>query len=234
VWTIEDANLDNPLRSRKQRATHPNGWVFAASAVEVTRMIAVSTVRTSVLTATLIALIALAAPRESAAQGFISPFLGYDFGGDSGCPQVSGCEDKNLNIGVSFGSIGSVFGAELEIAQANDFFGETPGVSSSVLTVMGNVMVAPKFGPAQPYALAGLGLMKTHVELSLPGLLETDNNHFGWDVGGGVIGWFGDHVGIRGDLRYFHAFQDLEILGFSLADTKLDFGRVYGGVIFKF
>lgn len=197
-------------------------------------MIAASTVRTSVVTATLIALMTLAAPRESAAQGFISPFLGYDFGGDSGCPQVSGCEDKNLNIGVSFGSIGSVLGAELEIAQANDFFGETPGVSSSVLTVMGNVMLAPKFGPAQPYVLAGLGLMKTRVELTLPGLLESSNNHLGWDVGGGVIGYLGEHVGLRGDVRYFHGFQDFDILGFSIGDTKLDFGRIYGGLIFKF
>ena len=42
------------------------------------------------------------------------------------------------------------------------------------------------------------------------------------------------HFGVRGDLRYFHAFQDLEILGIPIADTKLDFGRLSGGVVFKF
>ena len=50
----------------------------------------------------------------------------------------------------------------------------------------------------------------------------------------GIIGYLGDHVGLRGDVRYFHAFQDLEILGLPIADTKLDFGRISGGVVFKF
>ena len=197
-------------------------------------MTAASTVRRVIVTAFLAMLVSFGAASESAAQGFISPFIGYDFGGDSGCPQVSGCQDKMLNWGVSFGNLGRVLGAELEIAKANNFFGEAPGVSSSVLTVMGNAMFAPKFGPAQPYVLAGLGLMKTRVDFTATGLLDTDNNHFGWDLGGGVIGFFGPHVGLRGDIRYFHAFQDLEILGFSIADTKLDFGRASAGLVFKF
>ena len=33
-------------------------------------------------------------------------------------------------------------------------------------------------------------------------LLESDNNLFGWDIGGGAIVYFGDHFGVRGDLRY--------------------------------
>jgi opacity protein-like surface antigen len=99
---------------------------------------------------------------------------------------------------------------------------------------MGNVMLAPKFGVIQPYGLVGLGLIKTHAEISAVGLLESDNNHFGWDIGGGIIGYLGEHVGVRGDIRYFHAFQDLEILGLPIADTKLDFGRASAGVLFRF
>jgi hypothetical protein len=60
------------------------------------------------------------------AQGFVSPLIGYDFGGDSGCPEITGCEDKKLNIGVSAGTLGAVLGAELEFAYANDFFGDIP------------------------------------------------------------------------------------------------------------
>jgi opacity protein-like surface antigen len=170
----------------------------------------------------------------ASAQGFISPLIGFDFGGDSGCPEISTCEDKNLNIGVGVGSLGNVIGSELEFGYARDFFGEIPNVSSSVLTLMGNVMLAPRFGPAQPYALVGLGLIKTNVDFSAAGLLETSNNHFGWDVGGGLMIFFSDNVGIRGDLRYFHAFQDLEVLGIGLGSTKLDFGRAGAGVIFRF
>ena len=174
------------------------------------------------------------APGAAYAQGFISPMIGYDFGGDSGCPEITGCEDKKLNIGVSAGTLGSVLGAELEFAYAKDFFGDIPGVSSSVLTLMGNLMLAPKFGPVQPYGLIGLGLMKTNVEVSAASLLDSDDNHFGWDIGGGLMIFLGDHFGLRGDIRYFHAFQDLEILGVSLGDTKLDFGRAAAGVVLKF
>lgn len=179
-------------------------------------------------------LIFLIPPEVSSAQGFVSPFIGYDFSGDSGCPAITGCEDKHLNVGVSFGSLGSVLGGELEFAYAKDFFGDTPGISSSVLTLMGNAMLAPRFGPVQPYALMGLGLLKTNVELTAAALLESDNNHFGWDVGGGLLVFFGEHLGIRGDIRYFHAFQDLEILGIPVGDTKLNFGRASAGIVFKF
>jgi opacity protein-like surface antigen len=95
-------------------------------------------------------------------------------------------------------------------------------------------MLAPAFGPARPYGLVGLGLLKTNVDPSAQGLLERGNNHFGWDVGGGLMLFFGDHIGVRGDVRYFHAFQDLQILGLQIASTKLDFGRASGGVVFKF
>jgi opacity protein-like surface antigen len=177
---------------------------------------------------------ALMTPGAVYAQGFVSPFIGYDFGGDSGCPQITGCEDKKLNLGVSVGSLGSVVGAELEFAYAKNFFGDIPGVSSSVLTLMGNVMLSPRFGIVQPYGLAGLGLIKTHVEFSTTSLLNSDNNHFGWDLGGGLIVYLGGHIGVRGDIRYFHAFQDLEILGISLGRTKLDFGRAAAGVVLRF
>jgi opacity protein-like surface antigen len=170
----------------------------------------------------------------SAGQAFISPLVGYNFGGDAQCLEVTVCEDKNLNLGVSVGSLGNFFGTELELAYAKDFFGEIPGVSSNVLTLMGNVMVAPRFGPAQPFAVVGLGLIKTHVDLNATDLLDTDNNHFGWDIGGGLMVFFTDNIGVRGEIRYFHAFQDLELFTAIGEATKLDFGRAAAGVIFRF
>jgi opacity protein-like surface antigen len=176
----------------------------------------------------------LLAPGAALSQGFVSPLIGYDFGGDSGCPEITGCEDKKLNIAVSAGTLGAVLGAELEFAYANDFFGDIPGVSSSVLTLMGNVMLSPRFGPVQPYGLVGLGLVKTQVDFTADSLLDSDNNHFGWDIGGGLIVFFGQHFGVRGDIRYFHAFQDFDVLGIALGTTKLDFGRAAAGVVFRF
>lgn len=176
----------------------------------------------------------LIAARPAHAQGFISPLIGFNFGGDSGCLTATNCEDKNLNVGASFGALGSVFGFEAEIAYAKDFFGETPAGSSSVLTVMSNLMLAPDLQVVRPYALAGIGLMKSHVELTGASLLDADNNALGWNVGGGLMVFFSENVGVRGDIRYFHAFQDLEFAGFTLSDTKLDFGRAAAAIVFKF
>ena len=196
-------------------------------------MIKVRPVRVVVVMVSAVFLLLVSAS-SGRAQGFISPFIGYNFSGDSVCPQITGCEETNLNLGVSIGAMGNIFGFEEEFAYARDFFGAAPGFSSNVLTLMSNVMLAPKLGPARPYVLAGVGLIKSHAELTTAGLLSTDNNHFGWDIGGGLMGFFGEHVGVRGDIRYFHAFQDLSILGVTIADQKLDFGRASAGLVLKF
>jgi opacity protein-like surface antigen len=169
----------------------------------------------------------------SHAQSFISPFIGFDFGGDANCPNITGCEDKRLNYGVSLGKMGSVFGFEEEFAYAKDFFGTAPSLNSSVLTVMSNVMFVPRIGPIRPYGLAGLGLIKTKVELTPVSLLTTNNNNFGWDIGGGVI-IGGEHVGVRGDIRYFHSFQDQTIAFFVLSNPKLNFGRASVALMLMF
>jgi opacity protein-like surface antigen len=183
----------------------------------------------------LLIVFALVPAASARAQGFVSPLVGYNFGGDAGCPEITDCDDKNLNFGVALGSMGRVLGYELEFAYAQDFFGETPGISSDVLTVMSNVMFVPNLGPARPYVFGGVGLIKTNVDLTLPSVLSTNNNSFGWDIGGGLMIFFADHVGVRGDIRYFHTFTDLEFAGVPFViGEKLDFGRVSGSVVFKF
>jgi opacity protein-like surface antigen len=175
-----------------------------------------------------------AAARPVQAQGFISPFIGYNFGGDAGCPEITNCEDKRTDYGVSFGALGSIVGFEAELGYTKNFFGETSTQTSNVLTFMGNFMLAPKIGPVQPYGLAGLGLIRTSVE----GLGTTsDQNQFGWDLGGGLMVFFGEHIGVRGDVHYYHAFQVLEFLNLpalGLGEKKLDYGRAAVGVVFKF
>jgi opacity protein-like surface antigen len=179
-------------------------------------------------------LFTFASPRRADAQGFISPLLGYDFGGDSGCPEISGCEDKKMNFGVGLGSLGSFLGGELDLSYAKNFFGDAPGYSSSVLTVMGNLLLAPKLGPVRPYATGGVGLIKSNVDFTAASILDSSNNDFGWNIGGGLMIFAGERIGIRGDIRHFHSFQNLDILGLTLSDTKLDFGRASAALIFKF
>ena len=191
-------------------------------------------VRVSLSTLALTVLLSIAGTSPAHAQGFISPFIGYNFGGDAGCPEITDCEDKNLNWGIGVGALGGLFGVEAEFAFIPDFFGETPGSSSSVFTFMGNVMLAPRFGPIQPYGTIGLGLIKSKVELTVGDIIDDDNNDLGWNTGGGLLIIFSDHIGVRGDIRYFHAFSAAEFLGIDLGDVKLDYGRVSGALLVKF
>lgn len=182
------------------------------------------------------AMLGLGMASTANAQGFISPYLGWNFGGDAGCPQITNCEDKHANYGVAFGAVGAIVGFEEEFGYTNDFFGQNGNQSSKVITLMSNFMVAPRLGPVQPYGLAGVGLIRTSVEGSTSG----DENQIGWDIGGGVMIFFNQHVGIRGDIRYYHSFQVLDfsnlpvIPGLNRSDNKLDYGRVAGALVFKF
>ena len=189
--------------------------------------------RTALVPVLLTLAISVLAPARANAQGYISPFIGFDFGGDSGCPTASDCDDKNSNFGVSGGKLGALAGIEVELGYARNFFGELPGVDNSVLTLMTNVIVGPKIGAIRPFVLGGVGLMKSHVEFDAGSLLDSSND-FGWNIGGGVMLMFGDHIGVRGDLRRFKSFSEFGILGFGLADEKLSFNRASGGVVFGF
>jgi len=172
--------------------------------------------------------------RQAGAQGFISPFIGYNFSGDAGCAEITNCEDKHTNYGVAFGAIGSVVGFEAELAHTNDFLGASSNQSTNVLTFMTNFMLAPKFGPIQVYGVVGAGLIRTAVESAGQ---NNDENQVGWDVGGGLIGYFTKHIGVRGDVRYFHSFQILDFSQFpslQIGEQKLDFGRISVAAMFKF
>lgn len=132
--------------------------------------------------------------------------------------------------------MGAVLGVEEEFADARNFFGSVGDQSSSVITLMTNVMVVPALGPVHPYLLGGLGLMKTHVEFTRTDVLSTSNNSLAWDVGGGVTILFSRHVGIRGDIRHFHSTESFTIpfVGTPATDENLTFGRASGALVFAF
>lgn len=182
---------------------------------------------------TALVILALGPQAPATAQTFISPLLGYDFGDDSRCPALRGCEDKNLNIGIGLGTMGRLGGVELDVSLARGFFGDAPGYESSVLTIMGNLLVGPEIGPVRPYGSGGVGLIKSHVS-GFGALIDATNNDFGWNLGGGVMIFVTEHVGVRGDIRHFHAFQDLDFFGFPQAGTKLDFGRASAALVLRF
>jgi hypothetical protein len=174
------------------------------------------------------------AAQPASAQVFLSPLVGYDFGGDSGCPTVTGCKDKNLNLGLAFGNYGTLFGVEEEFAYAKDFYGDVPSYESSVVTLMTNFLLSPDVGRIKPYGLVGIGLIKSNVQFGQLSNLTTNLNTVAWDLGGGIVGQFSDRFGMRADVRFFKAMKDFEIFGVNAEGSKLKFSRVAGALLIFF
>jgi hypothetical protein len=174
------------------------------------------------------------------ADGLIIPFIGVNFGGDSGADFGGAVDASRFDWGASFAWMGAgVIGFEGDFGYSPDFFGTTDLGGSSVFTATGNVLLGIPFGGQQgfgirPYGLAGIGLM--HPEGDAFGTEFAGENKVSWDFGGGVLLFFGSRVGIRGDVRYFRTFDDLEILGIELEDGPgdLDFTRGSLGFVFRF
>ncbi len=185
--------------------------------------------------ATVTMLLVAAAAAPARADGFFTPFIGYNFGGDSSayCESLTTCQEKRTNFGVSFGSGGGVFGFEEDLSYAKNFFGDVPGADTSVFTLMSNVLIGVPSGPVQPYVLGGVGLIRPHVSLN-PSIVGVTNNAFGYDLGLGLNVYFSHRVGVRGDVRHFKTFSDLTLPVFANSSEKLDFWRASLGLSLRF
>ena len=191
-------------------------------------------IRRGLLCAIVVTLVGVLNPPRADAQGFISPSIGYNFGGNAGCRSATDCEDKNWNFGGSIGALGSVVGFEAELTYEGEFTGDRLDQRTKVTTGMANFMVAPKITIVQPYGLIGVGLIRTDVENRIT-LVSEAKNQVGWTIGGGVIIYLQKHIGVKGDIRYYHSFEALDLLGFDLAHgNSIDFGRAGLGLVFKF
>jgi opacity protein-like surface antigen len=169
------------------------------------------------------------APASAQAQTYLSPFVGYDIGGDAGtCPSLfTNCSDKKTSLGVTLGGlIGGIFGFEEDFGYAPNFFGDSASFSNnSVLTLMSNVVVGVPTPVIRPYASAGIGLIRTNVGFNIANLTSVDDDLLGYDVGGGVMILLPHHIGVKGDFRYFRSGKTITISGISLNNSQVDFSR---------
>ena len=148
------------------------------------------------------------------AQGYLVGSAGGAFGGDA--------PSGKATYGVAAGATtGGVLGIEFEFAHTPTFFGENSD-SGNVLTLTGNLLVGVPVGPIRPYAVGGAGLIRQRANVSFGGILNDFTDHdFGYDIGGGLEATLAPHVGLRGDVRYFHVRKT----------GGLSFGRAFIGVV---
>jgi opacity protein-like surface antigen len=174
-------------------------------------------------------------PMQARADGFVTPWIGSAFG--------SNIDNGRGTFGVSAGGMGAgIIGGEVDFGWNPSFFGtQNDFGNNSVLNLMGNVIVGVPIGGThgsgvRPYLVGGLGLIRSQIEGN--GSVFTplsSTNMLGWDLGGGVMGFFNDHVGLRGDYRYMRAMQDINgsINSINFNDDKLHFSRLSFGVVFR-
>jgi hypothetical protein len=131
-----------------------------------------------------------------------------------------------------------VFGIEGDFGYSPDFMGKTDIGGSSVLTLMGNLVLGVPFGGqsgfgVRPYGVAGVGMIRTQIDAG--DVLEFDNNKAAWNFGGGLIIFFGP-VGVRADVRYFRTFGVVDLLDLDVLERRgrLDFGRASAGFVMRF
>jgi len=185
------------------------------------------TVRRATRTLLLAAAVALILPTQARADGFVEPFAGTNWGSD--------INNGRGVVGASAGYMGAgIIGGEFDFGFSPKFFGSKSDFgNNSVITAMGNLIVGipvgGTFGPGvRPYASGGIGLFRSQVENNNNVFDVVDStNDFGWNAGAGVMGYFSQHVGLRGDIRYLRSTDD------HGAADGLHFWRLTAGVTFR-
>jgi len=157
--------------------------------------------------------------------------------------------EKKIDYGVSLTGMGAgVIGFEVDFGYSPNFFETNTGSNdqfdlasnSNVTTLTANAIVGIPIGgqhggSVRPYVVGGVGLIRSNVGDVGDFFDAQSKNDFGFDVGGGVMGFFNSNVGIRGDVRYFRSFQGADsgsVTGLALGN--LNFWRGSVGVSLKF
>src|SRR6266850_2044009 len=152
----------------------------------------------------------VSAPTVARAEGYVSPWVSANAGSN-----WSNFDNGRAGFGVNAGGMGAgVIGGELGFGWSPSFFGTKNDFgNNSVINLMGNVIVGVPIGGThgggvRPFATAGLGLIRTQIDGGTIATVSSSNNMLGWNAGAGVMGFFNDHVGLRGDIKYLQSFED--------------------------
>jgi opacity protein-like surface antigen len=199
----------------------------------------------------MIAAVCAATPRTASADWVITPFVGWNAGGSADVNGSNGNTtnskfEHKVNYGVSAAAMGAgAVGFEVDFGYSPNFF-ETGTANngfqftndSNVTTLTGNVIVGVPIGghggSVRPYAVGGVGLIRSNVADTAGFFDVTSKNDFGFDVGAGVMGFFSQNIGVRGDVRYFRGFSGSSDNVTGLGLSNFNFWRTSVGVSFKF
>lgn len=170
------------------------------------------------------------APRASAAEWQVKPFIGATYAIDNTYIIVP-VTHTHPDVGVNGTWLGEIFGVEGDVCHTLNAFtsSDTPFiVNSGITTYTGNIVAAMPKRLAEytlrPYVVGGAGVM--HVTFDALGGLENTSNLKAMDLGGGVSGFLTTHIGVNWDVRYFRSINRTSQNGFTLTSEHVSFWRV--------
>jgi len=177
----------------------------------------------------------LCVPATARADGYVNPYIGTNFLNNSGNGRAA--------FGVSGGYMGAgVIGAEVDAGWAPSFFGNQGEFGSNyVFDLMGNVIVGAPIGGThgwgvRPYGTVGIGLIRSQYSVgpanTVAGSVLVHNNDVGMNAGVGLMGFVNQHIGVRGDVRYFRNFDDNSVIH-DINFGALHFWRASFGLLLR-
>jgi hypothetical protein len=176
--------------------------------------------------------VTICAPARARADGYVSPWIGIH--------AVDRNDDGRGTFGVTAGYMGGgVFGFEGDLGYSADFFGPSQIGEGYAINVMGNFILGVPIGGdhgagVRPFVTGGLGLLRTHIDAGRLVNVSLSSNDFAYDVGAGMMGFFNEHFGLRGEVRYLRTLQDTNRgSGIDFENGRLRFWRATAGVTFR-
>jgi Outer membrane protein beta-barrel domain len=172
-------------------------------------------------------------PVQARADGYVVAWVGAN--------AATTTDDGRSAFGTTMGYMGAgIFGFEADIGYSPEFFGSTNEFGHvRGITVMGNAILGIPIGGddgagIRPFVSGGFGLMRTHSERGVILDRSRSTNELGYDFGGGMMGFFNDHIGLRGDVRYLRTLEDVNRgEGVDFAPGRLRYWRATAGVTFR-
>jgi hypothetical protein len=140
---------------------------------------------------------------------------------------------------------GGILGAETIFTWTPGFFQqEDLGLveTSRSIALMGNLVVtAPRRlteYSLRPFISGGFGVLKPYVRQKEAGggepLPAVDLNLWGYNIGGGAMGFFSERTGVRFDLRYYSTIRPTDEDGAIIEDrVRLRYMTASVGVVFR-
>jgi hypothetical protein len=198
----------------------------------------------------LLLVLALAPASPAAAEWHIVPLVGLTFHVNTNASLVAdtttdpaGTVGTHINFGGSLALLGAgIVGVEAVGVFTPNLKADTNLVNANVqssraLAVMGNVVLTtPRRWTEyslRPYVSGGFGLMTLSVvDKGNASPSPPTTNTPGFDIGGGAIGFFSQHTGMRFDLRYYRRLGgDPQFV--PTGAPQLSFWTASVGVVFR-